>query len=98
MIELDEGFLDVVWHGEVDLSLGIVPVELDSDVAFTFPVFRYGVVLFQNVHKMSGICAAFVLDAKIVDDESELNWSRLVHPEAWYELALVVPMLLCRHH
>ena len=71
MIELNEGLLDVVWHGEVDLSFVVVPIEHDSDVSFALPVFRYVVVLLQNVHEMFEICAAFVFDAEVINDESE---------------------------
>ena len=76
------------------MSLVVVPMKLDSDASFTLPVFRYGVVLLQNVHEMSGVCAAFIFDAKVVDDESELDWSRLVYPEAGHQFALVIPMFV----
>ena len=42
---MDEGLLDVVWHGEVDLSLVVIPIERDSDVSFARPVFCDVVVL-----------------------------------------------------
>ena len=39
MAELDECLLDIAWHGEMDLSLVVVPIEHDSDVSFACPVF-----------------------------------------------------------
>ena len=92
MIKLDEDLLGVVWHGKVDLSLVVVPIELYSDVSFALIVFCYGVVLLQNVHEMSGVCTAFVFDAEVVNDESELDvdWSLLVYPEAGNQFSLVV--------
>ena len=50
MIALDESLLDVVWHGEVDLSLVVVPVEQDSDVPFAYPVIRDVIVLLKDIH------------------------------------------------
>ena len=94
MIELDEGLLDVVWHGEVDLSLVIVPIERDCDVSFALSVFHYLIVLIQNVHEISGVYAAFEFDAEVVDDESELDWSLLVYTEAGHQFSLVVPMFV----
>ena len=78
----------------MDLSLVVILIERDTDVSFALPVFCYVVALLQNVHEMSGVCAAFVFDAKVVNNESELNGSLLVYPEAGHQFALVVPMLV----
>ena len=38
VLELEEGFFDVAFHGEFDCSVGVVPVEVDSNVAVACPV------------------------------------------------------------
>ena len=81
MIELGERLLDVSRHGEVDLPLRVVPVECDSDVSSSRPIFGDVVVVLEYVHEMSGVLAAFVLDSEIVDYECELDWSCVVGPE-----------------
>ena len=86
MVELNECLFYIDWHGEVDLSLVIVPIECDSDVSFAHPVFRDVVVESEDFHQVSGVLVAFVFDAKIVNDKSELDWSCLMYPEAGHQL------------
>ena len=38
MIEAFEGIGDVIGHGEIDLSLGVIPVESKSEVTFALVV------------------------------------------------------------
>ena len=40
---------------------------------------------------MVGMAVAFVFHSKVVDLEWEDNWLSYMIPEAWSELALVVP-------
>ena len=73
VIELAERLLDVSRHRQMDLLLLVVPVERDSDVPCARPVFRDVVMLFEDVHEMSGVLTAFVFDPKVVDYQRELN-------------------------
>ena len=94
VIELAERLLDVSRHRQMDLLLLVVPVERDSDVPRARPVFRDVVMLFEDVHEMSGVLAAFVFDSKVIDHECELDWSRVVAPEPGHQFALAVPVLV----
>ena len=38
VLELEESFFDVAYHGELDCAFGVVPVEFDANVAVTCPV------------------------------------------------------------
>ena len=87
MVDSEECLLDVAWHGEVDMSFVVVPVERDSYVPCAHLVFRDSVVLLKNVHYMSSVGCAFVLDAKVVHDESEIDWSLVMCPEAKHQIA-----------
>ena len=62
MLKLEKGFCDIAFHGELEGALGVVPFEIDSDVAVAFPVGLHGVVIadvfFQGVGHLlcSRIC------------------------------------------
>ena len=43
---------------------------------------------------MSGVPAALIFDTKVVNNESEFDWSCLVYSEAGYQLTLVILMLV----
>ena len=43
---------------------------------------------------MSGVHAVSKFDAKVVNNNIELDWSLLVYPEVRHQFALVVPMLV----
>ena len=45
MLKLEKGFFDVAFHGELDCAFGVVPVEVNSNVAVTFPLGFHWVVI-----------------------------------------------------
>ena len=75
------------------LSVLVVPVESESDVFTTTPIFRDLVVLLECVCEVEGVGFCTVFDSKIIDNECEDNVSRIVSPQAWIYLALLVPVL-----
>lgn len=95
MVELAEGFLDISWHIQVDLSFLIVPVEVDADVSYcACPIRCYFVVLLEDVFQMFCMFDAFVFDTEIVHNESERDWSCFMFPKSWHQLALKVSILV----
>ena len=50
----------------MDLTFGVVPVEIQTEVAFSFPILGNIIVLFEDGHEMVSVLFASVLDAKIV--------------------------------
>ena len=68
VFEAGECFLDVVWHGDVDLFVFVVPIDCQANVAAAFPLVADGVVLFDGLHEMFGVFGAHVFDAEIVDN------------------------------
>ena len=45
-VEIGEGFcVDVAFHGELDCAFGVVPVEVDANVAVACPFGFHGVVI-----------------------------------------------------
>ena len=45
VLELKEGFFDAAFHGEPDCLVGVVSVEVNSNVAVACPVRFHGVVI-----------------------------------------------------
>ena len=91
-IEAFEGIGDVIRHGEMDLSLGVIPVKSKSEVAFAFPVFSDVVMLFDGVDEVGGVFFAYVFHSEIVDNEEERDGSPIVRPQTRCVLALVVSL------
>ena len=94
MLELLEGFCDISRHGEVDLAIAVVPVQRDPDITFSSPIRCYLVVLFESVFEVESMLSADVLDSEVVNNKGELYRSLVMLPETWYELALVVAVLV----
>ena len=73
----------VAWHGDVDISLVIVPVEGESAVQFFRPVDSEVVVGFDGVDEMRGVSCGEVFHAKILDAEGECGALHAMAPETW---------------
>ncbi len=91
MAEMNEGIFDVPRHGEMNLALGIVPIERESEVLHSFLVSVDCVVLFQYAHEMLDIVFVNVLHAEVVDDKCETDGAPVVSPVLWCDLALSIP-------
>ena len=72
------------------LAADIVPGQLDADVLFALPVGLDVVVGADGVDEMLGMLLPDILDPKVVDYQSELDWPSFVEPESVDEGALVV--------
>jgi hypothetical protein len=55
----------------MDLAAVVVPVYVHAKVVISIPVNGTFVVFLENLHKMVGVLPPNVLDAKVVDTESE---------------------------
>ena len=82
VVEAGEESDDIPWHGYVDVSFFIVPLEGDATVEFALPVYFQLVVLFEHGNQVMGILLSDVLHAKVVDSECELCWASCVLPES----------------
>ena len=52
VLKLEMGFFDVVFHGDLGCALGVVPVEIDSDVSVACPVGFHRVVIADGFFKV----------------------------------------------
>jgi hypothetical protein len=71
VLETREGFGDIVEHRDVDPAAVIVPVHVHAKVALFVPVNGTFVVFVENFCKMFGMLLSNVVDAKVINTESE---------------------------
>ncbi len=66
MLELFQCLLDVIRHGEVNLSLLIIPVQSYSNVTHARPIACQFVVHFEDLLKVPCVFFTDVFNAKVV--------------------------------
>ena len=93
MVVLGEDRVNVVFHGKAASAFAVVPVEVDSRVKITLPVFCDVVVFFDGVSKMDGMLFANIFNAEVVYNESEHDGAPFVAPKTRGAFALVVAFL-----
>ena len=62
---------DIVVHGKATGAMGVVPIEIDTSVQITLPVFSDVLVLFEVILKLMAMAVANIFNTKVVDDEAE---------------------------
>ena len=80
MLVLVEGLFRVAGYMRIERTIFIVPYEFDADKQVAFLVNCYVVVLFQGRDEMVGVYVAVVLDAKVINYQSECDWAPYVSP------------------
>ena len=90
MLESLEGLLDVAFHGEVDVTFFVMPVEVHSAVFLAFPVFSDYVVLLECINKVMSAFVGKALDSEIVDCEAENDVVIVVFEKAWGDSSFFV--------
>ena len=68
MSELDEGFVTVSRHQEVDLYFDIVKIQCDSTIFFSLLIFVDYVEFLKDLDKVGYILFGHVFDTKFVHD------------------------------
>ncbi len=77
----------------MDLALVVIPVEGESNVSCSFPIYVDFVVALQDADEVVCIFLTHVFNSEVVDDECEADGSPFVFPETRRCLALMVPRL-----
>ena len=93
VVEALEGVFDVAGHGDVTGPVVIVPFEMHAKEGVAGVVGCHLVFGADAVFEVFGMLQTGVLDAKVVDDEAEHDWSGLVFEEAMGVGALMIAML-----
>ena len=85
MVEFSECASDVAGHGDVDISLVVLPIEGETAVEVAGQVDSHVIVGSDSVDEMHGVGFGEIFHAEVVDAESECGALRVMAPEAWGE-------------
>ena len=83
MLQCLDGSGHVSWHGDVDGTVGVVPVEREAAVEGACPIYGDRVERLEGSDEVLGVLLADVVYPEVVDDESECDWSCAVAEETW---------------
>ena len=78
-----KGTDDVSRHGDVDITLGVVLVQGESEVKGTSPIRGGFVVGLERMNKVVRVFFGNIFDVGIVNAQGERGGSCSVAPEAW---------------
>ena len=81
MLEFEQGFLEIFWHGIVAHACGIFPVNGESEEEGASPVDGDGVDFLEGLDEVVGVRFAYILDPKVINDEGENDGLGGVLPE-----------------
>jgi hypothetical protein len=70
----------LIKHGDMDIFVDVVPVNIHSKIACTAPVLGAFVVFFQDAGEVLNVFTAKVFDAKVVNTECEGYWAQIASP------------------
>ena len=82
VLETAESSLDIARHGQIDSTSFVIPGESDATIQVPSPVFGHFVFGGNDIDEVLGIFGAGVLDAKIVDNQTEDGGTCCVFEEA----------------
>ncbi len=94
VLETGEGLRDIVEHRDMDLVAIVVPVHGHAKVLVSIPVNGTFVVFLKNFCEVVCVLLPNVLDAKVVDTESEQERPPVMFPKARCDFALMVVVLI----
>jgi hypothetical protein len=80
VLELDECLRYIIKHGDMDVFVDVVPVDIHSKIACAVPVSGALVVIIQDAGEVLDVLTADVFDAKVVNTECEGDWVKIVSP------------------
>jgi hypothetical protein len=80
MLELNECLKYTIEHGDMDVFVDVVPVNIHSKIACTIPVLGEFVVFIQDAGEVLDMFMANVFDAEVVNAECEGDCAKIVSP------------------
>ncbi len=80
MLELDECLRYIIKHGDMDIFVDVVPVNIHSKIVCAAPVLGAFVVFFQDAGEVINKFTAGVFDTKVVNAECEGYWAKIMSP------------------
>jgi hypothetical protein len=80
VLELDECLRYIIKHGDMDIFVDVVLVDIHSKIACATPVLGAFVVFFQDAGEVLNMFTANIFDAKVTNAECEGYWAKIVSP------------------
>ncbi len=80
MLESDECLRYIMEHGDREIFVDVVPVDIHSKIVCAVPVLAVFVVFFQDAGEVLNVFTAKVFDAEVVNAECEGEWAEFVLP------------------
>ncbi len=80
VLELDECFRYIIKHGDMDIFVDVVPVDIHSKSVCAVPVLEAFVVFIQDAGEVLNMITDNILDTKFVNAECEGDWAKIVSP------------------
>ncbi len=80
MLESDESLRYIIEHGDMDVFVDVVPVDIHSKIACIAPVLGAFVVFFQDVREVLDMFTANVFDAEVINTKCEGYWLKILLP------------------
>ncbi len=74
--------LDVPWHGDVNSSVDIIPIEGYPAIQVSCPILCQCVRCLQACNQVLDIVVIDVLDSEVIDHKYEQNWASVMVPKA----------------
>ncbi len=80
MLELDECLRYTIKHGDMDIFVDVVAVDIHSKIVCPVPVLGVFVVFIQDAGEVLNVFTANVFDAKVINAECKGDWAKIVSP------------------
>ncbi len=80
MLESDECLRYIIKHGDMDVFVDVVPVDIHSKIVCAVPVLGAFVVFIQDAGEVLNVFTANTFDAKVVNAECEGDWAEIMSP------------------
>jgi hypothetical protein len=80
VLESDECLSYIIEHGDMDVFVDVVPIDIHSKIECTIPVLGTFVVFIQDAGEVLNVFTANIFDAKVVNTECEGDWVKIVLP------------------
>ena len=71
MVETLQCFFDIIWHGEIDMLILVIPFEVDSAECCSLPIDGNIIMFLESGDEVFSSVSADVLDAKIIYDQGK---------------------------
>ena len=92
LFEPFEGVRNIIWHGEVNAAVVIIPIKGESEVALAIPILCDLIMFFDAFYEVVSMLLTNILYSKIIQNERETDRPPFMCPQTGYNTAMMVAM------